>query len=259
MSPHAATRGRGARLAEDVRDAASEATSRAADAAESVASAAADAAAAVLASKPRLRGWIHACTAPLALAACIVLTVLARGAALTWACSAYLACSLVLFGNSGVYHLSNGHFPTRVTGVLQRFDHANIYLLIAGTYTPLSVALLAPGTARLVLAIVWGGALAGIATTLVWRTVPRWFATLLYILLGWVAIWFLPSFWRAGGAAVVWLILAGGVIYTIGGAVYARRWPDPAPRWFGFHEIFHVCTVLAWACQCVACFIAVLG
>ncbi|MDU0348622.1 PAQR family membrane homeostasis protein TrhA [Actinomyces sp. MRS3W] len=209
--------------------------------------------------KPRLRGWIHAGTAPLALAACIVLTALAPGADLKWACAAYLVCSLLLFANSGVYHISNGHFPRAVSTILQRFDHANIYLLIAGTYTPLSVALLDAGTARLVLGIVWGGAAAGILTTLLWPTAPRWFATLLYIVLGWVAIWFLPKFWVTGGAAIVWLLIAGGVVYTLGGIIYARKRPDPFPRWFGFHEIFHVCTVAAWACHCVACYLAVLG
>lgn len=223
-----------------------------------VSGAAGRAAVVIRAVKPRLRGWIHACTTPLALAACIVLTVLAPGAARTWASAVYLVCSLLLFGNSGIYHLSNGHWPARVSAVLQRIDHANIYLLIAGTYTPLSVSLLPARTAALVLGIVWGGAAAGIVLTLAWRGVPRWIMTGLYILLGWVAIWFLPSFWRAGGPAIVWLLIAGGLVYTVGGLVYARRRPDPFPRWFGFHEIFHACTVAAWVCQCVACYLAVL-
>ncbi|QPL05691.1 MULTISPECIES: PAQR family membrane homeostasis protein TrhA [Actinomyces] len=231
----------------------------AASALASAASAARDAAReAALAVKPRLRGWIHAATAPLALAACIVLTVLADGTALTWACAAYLVCSLLLFANSGVYHISNGRFPASVSTVLRRFDHANIYLLIAGTYTPLSVALLDARTAALVLGVVWGGAALGIITSLVWPTAPRWLTTLLYIVLGWVALWFLPQFWQSGGPAIVWLLVAGGVTYTIGGVIYARKRPDPLPRWFGFHEVFHVCTVAAWACHCVACYLAVL-
>lgn len=209
--------------------------------------------------KPKLRGWIHTGVTPLALAACIVLTVLAPGAALSWASALYLAASLLLFGNSGLYHLGNGNFPARMTAVLQRFDHANIYLLIAGTYTPLSIALLPGRTAALVLGIVWGGAALGILQAVFWPKAPRPFATALYILLGWVAIWFLPSFWRTGGPAIVILLVAGGVIYTIGGVIYARRWPNPSPRYFGFHEIFHVCTVAAWACHCVACYLAVLG
>ncbi|WP_233188201.1 PAQR family membrane homeostasis protein TrhA [Actinomyces qiguomingii] len=209
--------------------------------------------------KPKLRGWIHAGTAPLALAACMVLTVLAPGLALRWACAAYLVCSLLLFANSGLYHTSKGYLPRTVSIVLQRFDHANIYLLIAGTYTPLSVALLDAGTARLILGIVWGGALLGILQAVLWPTAPRWLGTLLYILLGWVALWFLPHFWTTGGPAIFWLLVAGGVVYTVGGIIYARKRPDPFPRWFGFHEIFHVCTVAAWICHCVACYLAVLG
>ena len=219
-----------------------------------------DAATAALdAVKPKMRGWIHAVTAPLALAACIVLTVLAPTTTLTWASAVYLACSLALFTNSGVYHIGNGHWPVKVSATLRSVDHANIFLLIAGTYTPLSLALLDAGTARLVLVIVWAGAIAGILARVLWMTAPRWLYTPLYVLLGWVAIWFLPEFWRNGGPAVVWLIIAGGVVYTLGAVVYALKRPDPAPRWFGFHEIFHACTVAAWACQCVACFLAVLG
>ena len=212
----------------------------------------------IAAVKPRLRGWIHAGTAPLALAACIVLTVLAPGTGLTWACAIYLTCSLLLFANSGVYHIGTGHWSTKVAATLRRIDHANIYLLIAGTYTPLSVALLPTRTAALVLGIVWAGAAIGTATNLLWMNAPRWFTTALYIILGWVAVWFLPQFWRTGGPAIVWLLVAGGVTYTLGAVVYARKTPDPSPRWFGFHEIFHVCTVAAWVCQCVACFLAVL-
>ena len=121
------------------------------------------------------------------------------------------------------------------------------------------MALLPTSTARLVLGIVWAGAVGGIISCLAWAKAPRWLSTGLYVLLGWVAIWFLPAFWRAGGAATVLLIIAGGVIYTAGAVVYARKHPDPLPRWFGFHEVFHVCTVAAWICQCVACYLAILG
>ena len=209
--------------------------------------------------KPRLRGWIHAGTAPLALAACIVLTVLAPGAGLMWACATYLTCSLLLFANSGVYHISNGHLPRKVSTTLQSLDHSNIFLLIAGTYTPLSVALLSTRTTALVLGIVWGGAAMGIIKCLVWPSAPRWFSTVLYVALGWVAIWFLPQFWATGGPAIVCLLLAGGALYTVGGVIYVRQRPDPSPAWFGFHEIFHLCTVAGWACHCVACYLAVLG
>lgn len=209
--------------------------------------------------KPKLRGWIHAITAPLALAACIVLTVLAPTATLKIGSGVYLACSLLLFANSGVYHISNGHFPVKVSQLLRRIDHANIYLLIAGTYTPLALALMTPDHQRLVLGIIWVGAVIGMVANVCWITAPRWLFTILYVVLGWVAVWFIPELYRAGGAAIVVLIAAGGVIYTLGAVVYALKKPDPLPRWFGFHEIFHACTVAAWVCQCIACYMAVLG
>lgn len=209
--------------------------------------------------KPKLRGWIHAITAPLALAACIVLTVLAPTTTLKIGSGVYLACSLLLFANSGVYHISNGHFPVKVSQLLRRIDHANIYLLIAGTYTPLALALMTPDHQRLVLGIIWTGAVIGMVANVCWITAPRWLFTILYVVLGWVAVWFIPELYRAGGAAIVVLIAAGGVIYTLGAVVYALKKPDPLPRWFGFHEIFHACTVAAWVCQCIACYMAVLG
>lgn len=209
--------------------------------------------------KPKLRGWIHAITAPLALAACIVLTVLAPTTTLKIGSAVYLACSLLLFANSGVYHISNGHFPVKVSQLLRRIDHANIYLLIAGTYTPLALALMTPDHQRLVLGIIWTGAVIGMVANVCWITAPRWLFTILYVVLGWVAVWFIPELYRAGGVAIVILIASGGVIYTLGAVVYALKKPDPLPRWFGFHEIFHVCTVAAWVCQCIACYMAVLG
>ena len=209
--------------------------------------------------KPKLRGWIHAITAPLALAACIVLTVLAPTTTLKIGSAVYLACSLLLFANSGVYHISNGHFPIKVSQLLRRIDHANIYLLIAGTYTPLALALMTPDHQRLVLGIIWTGAVIGMVANVCWITAPRWLFTILYVVLGWVAVWFIPELYRAGGVAIVVLIAAGGVIYTLGAVVYALKKPDPLPRWFGFHEIFHACTVAAWVCQCIACYMAVLG
>ena len=168
----------------------------------------------------------------------------------------FMGSMILLYGASATYHSVD--LTGRSLRVFRKLDHMMIFILIAGTYTPLSAALLPTRTATLVLGIVWAGAAIGTATNLLWMHAPRWFTTALYVILGWVAIWFLPQFWRAGGPAIVWLLVAGGVTYTLGAVVYARKTPDPSPRWFGFHEIFHVCTVAAWACQCVACFLAVL-
>lgn len=206
--------------------------------------------------KPRLRGWIHFAAAPLSLAASIVLLVLAPTTALKWASAVYLLSSFILFGVSALYHLF--YWKPRAELTLKRMDHSNIFLLIAGTYTPLSVALLTPTEATVILAIVWGGAIIGISLNLLWAKAPRWLTTLIYVLLGWVAVWYLPVFWRNGGPAVVILIVLGGVFYTIGAVIYATKRPNPWPQWLGFHEIFHACTVLAWICQCVAAYLAVL-
>ena len=206
--------------------------------------------------KPHLRGWLHLVAAPLSLAASIVLVCLAPDPATKWGSAVYLASSLILFGVSAAYH--RFYWEPRWERMWKRLDHSNIFLLIAGTYTPLSIALLDASTATLVLSIVWGGALAGILLNLFWPTAPRWLATAVYVALGWVAVAFLPQLWAAGGAVVVWLIVAGGVLYTIGAVVYGTKKPDPWPTWFGFHEIFHAFTVAAWACHCVAVYLAVL-
>lgn len=207
--------------------------------------------------KPKMRGWSHALMAPLTLANSIVLVVLAPTVALRVACVVFGISAVILFGNSAVYHI--GRWSVRVHSVLRRIDHSNIFLLIAGTYTPLSVALLDKSTAILVLSIVWGGAFAGVIMSVFFPNAPRWLSTPLYVLLGWVAVWFLPDFWNAGGPAVVWLIIAGGIAYTIGAVFYGFRWPNPWPRVWGFHEFFHLGTVAGYACQAVAVWLAVMG
>jgi hemolysin III len=200
--------------------------------------------------KPLLRGWLHLAATPLVLAASIVFLVLVHGAAGKAALAVYLVTSLLLFGNSATYHL--GRWSPRVDAVLRRIDHSNIYLFIAGTYTPLAVLLL-EGRARVVLLVlVWASAAGGVAFRVLWMNAPRWLYVCLYILMGWAALWWLPDFWRAGGPAIVWLVAAGGIVYSAGALIYARRWPNPAPRWFGFHEVFHACTVVAAACHFVA-------
>lgn len=205
--------------------------------------------------KPKARGWIHAVTAPLALANGIVLICLAPTVSLKVSCAVFTLCSFVLFGHSAVYHL--GNWGTRVHALLRRMDHSNIFLLIAGTYTPLSVALLPGRNAFIVLLIVWTGAFFGISLAILKPEAPRWLTTILYVALGWVALWYLPAFWFAGGPAVVWLIASGGILYTVGAIFYASRWPNPWPRVWGFHEFFHACTLAAFACQVVAVWLAI--
>lgn len=207
--------------------------------------------------KPLLRGWIHLVTTPLAFAAALVLLILSPTAPTRWASAVYLLSTLLLFGMSALYH--RGRWKTRTHAILRRIDHSNIFLLIAGTYTPISVALLERSDALTVLLIVWIGAFVGIGTSVFWPTAPRWFTTPIYVILGWVALWYLPQLWATGGPAVVWLLIAGGLLYTIGALVYGLKWPDPSPKTFGFHEIFHSFTVAGWITHCVAAFLAVLS
>lgn len=210
----------------------------------------------LVAIKPHLRGWLHLIAAPLSLAASIVLVVLAPTTTNKWASVVYLVASLFLFGISALYH--RFYWAPKWEVMWRRLDHSNIFLLIAGTYTPLSIALLERRDATILLSIVWTGAIIGILLNLFWPTAPRWLSTLIYVVLGWVAIAYLPQLWSAGGPIVVLLIVAGGVLYTLGAVVYWMKRPNPSPAWFGFHEIFHAFTVAAWACQCVAVYFAVL-
>jgi hemolysin III len=200
--------------------------------------------------KPYSRGWIHAGMFPLVIAASVVLIAAARSTPLKAACAVFAASAILLFGVSGVYHI--GRWGPTWTGVLRRFDHSNIALIIAGTYTPLAVGLLTGNQRTLLLCLIWGGALGAILIRVLWLNAPRWSYVPIYIALGWTALGFLPQFWHSGGPAVVWELLGGGVAYTVGAIVYALKRPNPWPRHFGFHEIFHSLTVVGFVSHFVA-------
>ncbi|GAA1958382.1 hemolysin III family protein [Microbacterium deminutum] len=202
--------------------------------------------------KPTWRGWIHAATFPIAIAAGIVLILLAQGPAAKWSSAVFMATSLLLFGNSALYHRFNWAPKTKAT--LKRIDHANIVLLIAGTYTPIAVLALPTDQSVLLLSLVWGGAILGILFRVFWIHAPRWLYVALYLVLGWAAIMYLPQLWAANHVMVI-LVAIGGLLYTGGAIVYAMKRPNPWPGHFGFHEIFHVCTVLAFLCHWTACLI----
>ena len=200
--------------------------------------------------KPKLRGWLHAGMAPLALAAGIVLVALAPTTAGVVGGAVFLAASVLLFGTSGLYH--RFYWGARGEAVLRRMDHANIYVFIAATYTPLALLLLDGGSRVALLVMIWTSALGGLLFRTLWLSAPRWLYTALYLLMAWAAVGWMWSFYRSGGAAVVALVLGGGVFYTVGAVVYGRKRPDPSPRWFGFHEIFHACTIAGFVCHYVA-------
>ena len=208
--------------------------------------------------KPLLRGWIHAVATPLALAAGIVLICLAHGAGLKWACAVFMVCSLVLFANSATYHL--GDWSPRVTDVLRRIDHMNIFLLIAGTYTPVAFAL-EPFWRNAIIAGIWSCTLVALVIHVIWIGAPRWLYVIVYIVFGVASTAFMGLFWASpyAGPAVVVLLAAGGACYIAGAIVYGLRKPDPWPRVFGFHEIFHTGTVAGYACHMVAIYMVIVA
>ncbi|WP_395956188.1 PAQR family membrane homeostasis protein TrhA [Bifidobacterium rousetti] len=208
--------------------------------------------------KPAMRGWIHAVAAPLSLAAGIVLICLAQGVGLKWACAVFMVASLVLFTNSACYHL--GDWSPRVTDVLRRIDHVNIFLLIAGTYTPVSFAL-QPFWRNFIIISMWACTAVAIIIHVIWINAPRWLYTLVYIVFGIYGLAFMALFWTSpyAGPAVVVLLCAGGACYILGAIVYALRRPDPWPKVFGFHEIFHCGTVAGYACHMVAIYMVIVA
>jgi len=195
--------------------------------------------------KPRLRGWLHAAAAPLALAGGVLLVRSSPPGSPRTGSMVFAACALVLFTVSAAMH--RGRWSPRANLVLTRLDHACIFLLIAGSYTPFALLLLRGSDRAVMLCVAWAGAGIGIAFRLLWPAAPRWLYTPIYIALGWMAIFFVGDFMRYADTPVLVLIAAGGLLYTAGGVVYGLRRPNPLPRWFGFHEVFHTLTVLAFA------------
>jgi hemolysin III len=204
----------------------------------------------VEAVKPRLRGWLHVGMAPLALAGGILLICLAATPAGVVGGAVFLAASVLLFGTSGLYH--RGTWGLRGQAILRRMDHSNIYLFIAATYTPLALILLSGASRMILLVLIWSAAIGGLLFRLVWLSAPRWLYTVLYVVMGWAALGWLQVFYHTAGLAVLILLVAGGVCYTLGALVYARKRPNPSPSWFGFHEIFHIGTIAGFVCHYVA-------
>ena len=207
--------------------------------------------------KPKLRGWLHLSSVPLTLAAGIVLVALSPDTTTRIGSAVFTGSALVLFTVSAIYH--TGTWSPRTWAFLRRFDHSNIFLLIAGSYTPFALLLLQGAERTALLATVWTGAVVGVLFRIFWTDAPRWLYVPIYIALGWSAIFFIPSFFTGAtalglgvGVAVFTLIEVGGALYTFGGLVYGLKRPNPSPRWFGFHEVFHSFTVLAFAAHYVS-------
>jgi hemolysin III len=194
--------------------------------------------------KPKLRGWLHAATAPLALISFLVMLVLADSLAARAGAAVFMLSALLLFGVSAVYHTVP--WRERAKQTLRRLDHSNIFVMIAGSYTPFSLLLLEKSQTITLLSLVWGGAILGVLFKVFWLSAPRWVYVPLDLALGWAALIYLPDFMAASSTSTFVMLSLGGLFYTVGALVYAFQWPDPNPRWFGYHEVFHALTIAAF-------------
>ena len=199
---------------------------------------------------PRLRGVSHAVASVVAVAAAVVVVVLAPSAGTIVPLGVYGAGLIALFGASALYHRWPG--PARFKPLLQRIDHSTIYVFIAASYTPIAVVLLHGALAWMILVVAWAGAAAGVAFTLGWIEAPRAVVASSYLALGWIAVIALPQLIQLLSPVPLILLGAGGLLYSVGAIVYATQRPDPWPRTFGFHEIFHALVIMAAAAQYVA-------
>ncbi len=196
---------------------------------------------------PTFRGLLHAWAFYLAIPAGVTLGLMADGPRARVAAGVFAGTVVIMFGVSALYHRFTWSQAARVR--LRKLDHVGIFGLIAGTYTAFGLLVL-DGTSRIVvLTIVWSGVAAAIVAKLVWPSAPKWLSAVVGVLLGWVGVSVFPQLLHRGGVAPSVLILVGGVLYTLGAIVYARRRPDPAPTKFGYHELFHALVVLAVCLQ----------
>ncbi|MGI8668085.1 MAG: PAQR family membrane homeostasis protein TrhA [Jatrophihabitans sp.] len=209
---------------------------------------------------PRLRGWLHTYAAAVSVVAgaCLVAVAAAlRGDRAALATTIYAVTVTLLFTTSALYH-RRGWGPTGHR-LMKRLDHSMIFVFIAGTYTPFAVLTLPRTSSIAVLVVVWTGALFGVVLKTTWPNAPRLIGVPLYIALGWIAVFLLPQLLHSFGVAALVLIATGGVLYTLGALAYGFRRPNPYPATFGFHEVFHLCTLVAATCHYVAVWLAVFA
>jgi hemolysin III len=203
---------------------------------------------------PKLRGWFHLGATPIVIIASLVLFILSKSS-LKFAVAIYSLTAILLFSVSALYHRVPWS-PTKKK-IWRRFDHANINLLIAGSYTPFAVTLLEGRDRTILLSVVWVGAAAGVAMRVFWLGAPRWLYVANYLLLGWVAVAYMPQLYRAGGLWILLPIIIGGLFYSVGAIFYALKRPGREAKYFGFHELFHIFVLAAWVSQYVAISVAI--
>jgi hemolysin III len=209
--------------------------------------------------KPRLRGWIHVYAAGVAFIAGATLV------SVSWTLQSpragiatliYTLTIVAMFAVSGTYH--RVHWKSAMARKwMTRADHSMIFVFIAGSYTPFALLALPQQDGIVLLWIVWSGALAGVLLKMFWPSAPRWVGVPLYLVLGWVAVWFVAPIMHGAGVAALVLLVVGGALYSIGGVLYGLRWPNPWPTTFGHHEFFHACTAVAALCHYIAMWFAV--
>jgi hemolysin III len=200
--------------------------------------------------KPRLRGVLHQHAFVLSVALGGLLVVVSKSGTPRIASTVFAVSVAAMFGVSALYH--RGTWQPRQYRFLRRLDHAMVFALIAGTYTPVGLLVLSGAWRIAVLGVVWGGALGAIVLKLAWVDSPTWVGAVLAVALGWVGVAAFPLILEGVGAAGMALLLAGGLLYTGGSVVYALRRPDPVPAVFGYHELFHTLVIAAAACQYAA-------
>lgn len=203
---------------------------------------------------PKLRGWFHLGATPVVVIASLVLFILSRES-FKFAVALYSLTAIMLFSVSALYH--RVPWSPHKKKIWRRWDHANINLLIAGSYTPFAVALLNNHDRNILLSIIWAGALFGVAIRIFWLGAPRWLYVANYLVLGWIAVIYMPQMYREGGLWVLIPILVGGLFYSIGAIFYALKLPGRNAKYFGFHELFHIFVLAAWISQYLAVSIAI--
>jgi hemolysin III len=204
----------------------------------------------VTVERPLLRGALHGVAFAAALVVGVLLVVFSRESRILPA-TVFAASAALMLGTSTLYHRVTWRSP-KARLRMRRADHAGIFLLIAGTYTPVALISLSGAWRTTVLAVVWSGALAAAISKFCWVAAPKWLSAVLGVALGWIGVSALPRLAQHEGIAPVILLAAGGLAYTAGAVVYAFKRPDPLPRIFGYHEVFHALTIVALACQYVA-------
>jgi hemolysin III len=194
---------------------------------------------------------------PLALVAGLVLITITTELRGRVTLTIFTLTAVSLFTCSAIYH--RVPWGPSAKAIWRRIDHANIPLLIAGTYTPFAIYLLDKSQAVILLSLVWGGALLSGVFRVFWLSAPRWLYVPIYLALGWAALIYLPDFYQNGGLIVFLLVAAGGILYSLGAIIYAVKWPNFSINWFGFHELFHAMTAAAFISHFIAAVLVIVG